>query len=58
MHGRISPSLDNSQDQTRTGGGLAYLIIETTFLIEEIEELGISFATPEIKVRDLKVAPD
>ena len=35
-----------------------YLVVETAFLVEEVEELGVSLATPEVHVTDLEVTPD
>jgi hypothetical protein len=34
------------------------LVVETPSSIEEVEEIGVGRSSPEIHVRDLKVAPD
>jgi len=36
----------------------AYLIIESTLLIQEIEEFRITFASPEFEAADFKITPD
>ena len=35
-----------------------YLVVETAFLVEEVEELGVRLTPPEVKVTDLEVTPD
>jgi hypothetical protein len=34
------------------------LIIETTLLVEEVEELHVGFASPQVHVGDFEVTPD
>ncbi len=36
----------------------AHLVVETALLIEEVEELGVCFTSPEVKVANLEVTPD
>jgi len=33
-------------------------VIETTFPIEEVEECGIRFASPQVQVSNLEIAPE
>lgn len=49
---------DISQTNWRSGYQSAYLIVESTLLIEEIEEFGVCFTSPQIQVADLEIAPD
>jgi len=42
VHGSVAPAL----------------VVKTTLLIKELEEFGVSLASPEVKVSDLKVAPN
>lgn len=34
------------------------LVVETTSLVEVLEEFAIGFASPEVEITDLEVAPD
>ena len=36
----------------------AHLVVKATLLIQEVEELGVSLAPPEVEVANLKVTPD
>lgn len=58
VHGRISPTLDQSLKKKTRRRGETNLIIEATFLVQEIEKFHICLAAPEIQVTNLKVAPD
>ena len=60
VYGRISPSLHGRSEHRDKAlrSGRTYLVVETTFLIEEVEELGVGFAPPEVKVANLEVTPD
>lgn len=40
------------------GGSKTYLVIETTLLIEIVEELRVGFASPEVHITDFEVTPD
>jgi hypothetical protein len=42
VHGRISPTL----------------VVEPALLVEEVEELGVGLAPPEVEGTDLEVGPD
>ena len=61
VYGCVSPSLQTSSavsqrlSHTRT---TPHLIVESALLIKILEELHVRFATPQIHVTDLKVAPD
>ena len=35
-----------------------HLVIETTFFIQIVKELGVGFVSPEVHIGYLKVAPD
>jgi hypothetical protein len=35
-----------------------HLVVKTTFLVKEVKELRVRFATPEVKVSYLKVTPN
>ena len=35
-----------------------YLIVESTFLIQEVKELWIGFASPQLKVSNFKITPN
>lgn len=65
MHRCIAPSLKEMTNDrlalhtiTKTIRRGPYLIVETTLLIKEVEELAVCFASPEIQVTNLKVTPD
>ena len=36
----------------------AYLVVESTLLVEVLEELHVGLAPPEVQVADLEVGPD
>lgn len=46
------------QTLAKCNNGISYLIVESTLFVEEIEELAIGFATPEVEVTNLEVTPD
>ena len=59
MYGRISPTLGQSLRRKRDDEEReTNLVIEATFLIQEVEEFDICLAAPEVQVTNLKVAPD
>ena len=60
VYGRISPSLRKVTQPDRSARSMieTYLVVESALLVEEVEELGVRFASPKVEVTDLKVAPD
>lgn len=54
----ISPTLFQIKLRPKACKHKAHLIIESTLLIEVFEEFGICLASPEVKISNLKVAPD
>ena len=60
VYGRISPSLRKVTQPDHSARSMIeiYLVVESALLVEEVEELGVRLASPEVEVTDLKVAPD
>ena len=61
VYGRISPSLRKpsvSMIRCSTTSASSHLVVEAALLVEEVEELGVSLAPPEVEVANLEVTPD
>ena len=61
VYGRISPSLRKpsvSMPRCSTASATSHLVVEAALLVEEVEELGVSLAPPEVEVANLEVTPD
>ena len=61
VYGRISPSLRKLSVSTlrcSAASASSHLVVEATLLVEEVEELGVSLAPPEVEVANLEVTPD
>ena len=61
VYGRISPSLRKQSISTprcSAASAISHLVVEAALLVEEVEELGVSLAPPEVEVANLEVTPD
>ena len=60
MHGCISPTLQVVPYEDCRNYRLSdtHLVVKPAFLVQKVKELHVRFPSPQIKVRDLEVAPD
>jgi hypothetical protein len=49
---------ERGQERRKEGEREAHLVVEPARLVEELEELGVDLAPPEVHVGDLEVGPD
>jgi hypothetical protein len=52
------PNAGRQWEPWTIGEWSAHLIVETTLLVQELEEFAVGFTSPEVQVTDLKVAPN